>query len=78
MSTLRDLTSEVSKLLDTVLPKNVRCVFVLYDADTQSVSTASDMSDQDATILLEDAIDVLKNPEESASFKNEVDVKTSN
>ncbi len=78
MSSLRDLTAEISKLLDTVLPKNVRCVFVLYDTDSQSISTASDMSDQDATLLLEDAVDVLKNPDESASFKNEVDVKSSN
>jgi len=64
MKNLKDISVEVTKALDTVLPNNVRCVFVLYDVNTRDASTASDLSDEDALLLLEDAINTLKNPDE--------------
>jgi hypothetical protein len=63
MERLKDLSAQITKALDGILPEEVRCVFVLFDPQEKEVSTASNMSD-DATLgLLEEAVEVLKQPE---------------
>ena len=59
-SKLKDLTGEVTKALDKVLPSNVHCVFVLLDAENNDAATASDLSDEGTLWLLKDAAKTLE------------------
>jgi hypothetical protein len=62
MERLKDISAQITKALDGILPDEVRCVFVLFDPEEKEVSTASNMPD-DATLgLLEEAVEVFKTP----------------
>ena len=74
MKNLQDLTSQVAQTMDTLLPKNVRCVIVLVDTDTQNVASVSDLSDEEAKALLEEGLSAL----EDADYSGKIEIKPHN
>lgn len=72
MEKLKDLSIKVTKALDSLLPKEVRCVVILVDTVEQDVCTVSDMAEQDVKAILKDSLDVIDNPDESDTIKNMV------
>jgi hypothetical protein len=70
MDKLKDLSAQVTQALDKILPSDVRCAFILVDIEGKEVSTVSDMSDENTIFLLEEAIEVLKNPADTDNIDN--------
>jgi len=62
MERLKDISAQITKALDGILPDEVRCVIVLFDPEEKEVSTASNMGDDGTLSLLEEAVEVLKIP----------------
>jgi hypothetical protein len=78
MEQLRNLSSQITKELDKILPNTVRCVFVLVDSSTKEVCVASDLNDEYALALLEEGADTLKDPEVAFDLNDEEDHKLIN
>ena len=74
MNNLKDLSAKVAQTLDTMLPKNVRCVIVLVDTTAQDVCAVSDLPDDQARALLVEAVDVLGD----SSLGEDLDIKPLN
>lgn len=69
MQKLRDLSAQITAALDKILPEDISCVFVLYDPKEKDVCSAANIPDEGAVILLEEAAETLKNPEEVSDLK---------
>ena len=65
MHPLKEYSQQITKFLDEILPKSIRCAIVLGDPATSEVSTVSNMSDGATASLLEDGIVVLEHPDET-------------
>lgn len=61
---LKDISNQITQALDKILPENISCVFVLYDPQDKDVLSAANIPDEGAIMLLEEAADTLKNPDE--------------
>lgn len=70
---LKEYSAQITKFLDEVLPKSIRCAVVLGDPATSEVSTTSNMGDKATVSLLEDGIVVLEGPAEVDVIKSEKD-----
>lgn len=69
MHKLKDLSAQITKALDAILPEDISCVFVLYDPKDKDVCSASNIPDQGAIMLLEEAAETLRNPDEADELK---------
>ncbi len=69
MQKLKDLSAQITAALDKILPEDISCVFVLYDPNEKDVCSAANISDEGAVILLEEAAETLKNPDETDELK---------
>lgn len=72
MNKLRDLSGQITKALDGILPKEVRCVVLLVDTLEDDVCTLSDMDDDQVRALLEEGLETLKDPDEEDKIKKTV------
>jgi len=72
MKLLQDLSATIASLLDPVLPKTVRCVIVLVDTVNQDVCAVSDLTDDKTKRLLEEAIQVLEDPDVSSDIELDI------
>ena len=63
MQHLKDYSEKITKALEGILPKGIKCVIVIGDPSTSEVSTTSNMSDLGTVSLLEDGIEVLGKPD---------------
>lgn len=70
MNPLKDISDKITSMLDELLPKEVRCVFVLVDTVSQEISAASDMDDPQTIALLEAGISTLKNYDSTKPIDN--------
>ena len=64
MKEIQQVLIDATKQLDTVLPSHVRCVIVCIDTLTGEVAATSDLSEENASLLLEEGAKVLKMPVE--------------
>lgn len=64
MQQLKDYSAQITKALEEILPKHIKCVIVLGDPKTSEVSTTSNMGDAGTASLIEDGLEVLRKPDE--------------
>lgn len=69
MKKLKDISAQITQALDKILPEDVSCVFVLYDPKEKDVLSAANIPDSGAVMLLEEAAETLKNPDDTDELK---------
>lgn len=75
MAKLQELSAKIAQDLDVMLPKNVRCVIVLIDTNDQDICAVSDLPDDKAKLLLEEAALVLGEPGSMQDLDLKKDIK---
>lgn len=64
MKKLKDYSSQITKAIEDIAGKEVRCVLIMVDVESEEISMLSNMADEDAAIVIDEAAILMSQPAE--------------